>query len=58
MKKSLLFVVLIALAATSQSLFAGVSFGPPIASPDGGSTAMMLSAGIGCVMWARSRFSR
>jgi hypothetical protein len=56
MKKSVLFLVLIALGATAQSLLAGG--GPQHPAPDSGTTVTMLSAGVGGLMWARKYFRR
>jgi len=55
MKKLSMFLVLTALVATSQSLFAGGG-GP--GAPDGGTTAAMLTVGVGALVWARRHFRR
>jgi hypothetical protein len=56
MKKSVLFLVLIALGVSSQSLFAGGGgFGN---SPDGGTTAALLTIGVGGLVWVRRFFRR
>jgi hypothetical protein len=57
MKKSLLFLVLIALAATSQSLLAFPAGGFP-STPDGGTTATLFAASVGGLVWARKYFRR
>jgi hypothetical protein len=57
MKKSILFLVLIALGATSQSLLANGG-GVPGGAPDGGTTVALLSAGVGGLVWARRFFRR
>ncbi len=57
MKKSVLFLVLLALAVSSQSLFAGGgSFGGN--APDGGTTASLLTIGVGGLVWVRRFFRR
>jgi hypothetical protein len=57
MKKSMLFFVLLALGATSQSLLAHPEL-PPGSLPDGGTTAALLAAGAGGLIWARRYFRR
>jgi hypothetical protein len=55
MKKSVLFLVLIAVGVTSQSLLAD-DHGFPV--PDGGVTAALLTVGMGGLIWARRFFRR
>jgi len=55
MKKSILFLALLALGVTSQSVIAS---GPPPNLPDGGTSAVLLTAGVGGLMWARRFFRR
>jgi hypothetical protein len=54
MKKSVLFLVLITLGVTSQSLFAREI----VPTPDGGTTAALLTVGVGGLIWARRFFRR
>ncbi|HEX3717867.1 MAG TPA: hypothetical protein VH595_07850 [Verrucomicrobiae bacterium] len=55
MKKSILFLVLVALGSGSQSLFAN---GGGTGAPDGGSTMLMLGAGVAGMGWVCRRFRR
>jgi hypothetical protein len=55
MKKSVLFLVLITVGLTSQSLFAE---GGGFSSPDGGTTAALLTVAVGGLIWARRFFRR
>jgi len=58
MKKSVLFLVLIALGVTSQSLLANGGGVPNGGAPDGGTTVALLSVGVGGLAWARKHFRR
>jgi hypothetical protein len=57
MKKSIMLLVLIALGLTIQS-----SFAMPVPGqgqvPDGGATALMLTMGLGGLVWCKNRFRR
>jgi hypothetical protein len=57
MKKSIMFLALATLALTAQNTFAngGGTIG---IGADGGSTAVMLAAGIGGLVWCKNRFRR
>jgi hypothetical protein len=57
MKKSLLFLVLVALSAMTQNLFATPP-GPTSPTPDGGTTAALLTLGVGGLFCARRFFRR
>jgi hypothetical protein len=56
MKKSVLFLVLIALGVASQSVFAAPNGGLP--TPDGGSTALLLTATVGGLSWVAKRIRK
>ena len=58
MKKSVLFLALIVLGVTSQSLLAGAPGGPGGSAPDGGTTAALLTVGVGGLAWVRKYFRR
>ena len=57
MKKSVLFLILIALGTTAQSLMART--GPPTTPvPDSGTTAAILSLSAGALVWAKRFFRK
>ena len=56
MKKSIMFLALLALGLTVQKVMAGGP--PPPRVPDGGSTALLLTSGIGALVWCKNRLSR
>jgi hypothetical protein len=55
MKKSVLFLIVILLGLTVESSFAGPQ-GFPV--PDGGSTALLLAAGVSGLAWCSKRLRR
>jgi hypothetical protein len=54
MKRTLLFLILLALGVGSQSAFAL----PPPTAPDGGSTMFMLGVGVTGLAWVTKRLRR
>ena len=57
MKKSLLLLVLVTLGVTAQSTFATPG-APPALAPDGGTSALLLTAAVGGLVWCKKTLSR
>jgi hypothetical protein len=58
MKKSIMFLVLLALALGANKALANGGGPPQITAPDGGSTALMLTAAVGGMTWCWKRLAR